>query len=145
MKIRDWMAVMVLMGIVLGGCGWFEDPTPESVRVVIDGTPGDSLRVVTSTVFVAAENESGQTTVNTLTADTATWVLPVDRMFDIRGDNRFLLLALPGDSTLSIPIQANIQIDARTPFASNVDVTQGNPLLFLFLFNQEVLSDFELI
>ena len=145
MKIRDWMACAALLGLSLGACDWFEDPTPESVRVTIDGTPGDSLRVITSTVFIAANDELGGTTVNALAADTAVWFLPVDRMFDIRGDQRFLILALPGDSLAAVPIQANIRIDARTPFVANFDVTQPNPLLFLFLFNQEILSDFELV
>ena len=145
MKVRNWLAITVLTGAALGACDWFDDPTPESVRVIIDGTPGDSLRVVTSTVFVAAQNEFGETTVNSFASDTTVWALPADRTFDIREDQRFLILGIPTDSVASISIDANIRIDSRSPWLADVEVSQQNPFLFLFLFNQEIVSDFELL
>ncbi|MDH3225342.1 MAG: hypothetical protein OEO23_16595 [Gemmatimonadota bacterium] len=145
MKVRTWLAVMALAGVVLGGCGWFEDPSPESVRVIIDGTPGDSLRVITSTVFVAARDEFGSTTVNSFSSDTTMWALPADRTFDIREDQRFLIQGTPGDSTAVVPIDASIRVDSRSPWLAEINVTRENPFLFLFLFNQEIVSDFELL
>lgn len=145
MKVRTLFAFTVLVGTVLGACDWFEDPSPESVRVSIDGTPGDSLVVVTSTVFVAAQNELGETTVNSFDSDTTVWILPVDRTFDIREDQRFLIFGVPRDSTGTVSIDANIRIDSRTPWTADIDVTHVNPFLFLFLFNQEIVSDFELL
>lgn len=139
------MAGIALTGALLVGCDWFEDPSPESVRVIIEGETGDSLKVITSTVFVAARDELGSTTVNSLASDTAIWVLPVDRTFDIREDQRFMLLGVPGDSTGTVSIDANIRVDTRSPYTADLDVTQARPFLFLFLFNQEILSDFELL
>lgn len=145
MKVRRSLVFTVLVGSILGACDWFEDPSPESVRVIIDGTPGDTLVVVTSSVFVAAQNELGETTVNPFDADTTVWVLPVDRTFDIREDQRFLIRGVPADSVSSVSIDANVQIDSRSPWVADVEVTHLNPFLFLFLFNQEIVSDFELL
>ena len=145
MKVRIWMVAVAAAGSLLGACDWFEDPTPESVRVTIDGTPGDSLIVITSTVFVAATNELGSTTVNSFASDTTVWMLPADRTFDIREDQRFMILGTPGDSATTVPIDANVRVDTRTPFRADIDVTAENPFLFLFLFNQEIVSDFELL
>ncbi|NNF26604.1 MAG: hypothetical protein HKO53_06035 [Gemmatimonadetes bacterium] len=145
MKFRTFLVFTVLAGSMLGACDWFEDPTPESVRVMIDGTPGDTLLVVTSSVFVAAQNELGETTVNPFVADTTVWVLPVDRTFDIREDQRFLIRGVPADSAASVSIDVNVQVDSRSPWAADVEVTYVNPFLFLFLFNQEIVSDFELL
>ena len=145
MKLRHWMVALALVGISNAACDWFEDPSPETVSVTIEGPAGDSLWVITSTVFVAARNEVGRTTVNPLAADTTVWELPVTRTFDIQADQRFMLVALPGDTARSLPIQANIQVDDRRPFATSIDVTWVEPLRFLFLFNQEIVSDFELL
>lgn len=145
MKVRNWIPGIVLVFSLLGGCDWFEDPSPESVRVTINGQAGDSLRVITSTVFIATRNELGETTVNSFASDTTVWVLPVNRTFDIREDQRFLILGFPGDSTATIPIDGNIRVDQRSPFTLDVDVTNGQPFRFLFLFNQPIVSDFELL
>ena len=145
MKVWKFLSWTLLLGTILSACDWFEDPSPESVRVVIDGIPGDSLVVVTSTVFVAARNESGQTTVNSFDSDTTVWALPADRTFDIRDDQRFLIFGIPRDSVASIAIDASIRIDSRSPWLADIDVTRANPFLFLFLFNQEIVSDFELL
>jgi len=145
MMVRDWLALIAPCGVTLGGCDWFEDPSPESVRVVIDGTPGDSLRVITSTVFVASRDDLGNTTVNSFASDTAVWILPVNRTFDIREDQRFLVLGFPGDSTATVPIDGSIRVDDRSPFNVDVDVTSAQPFQFLFLFNQPIVSNFELL
>lgn len=125
------------------GCGWFADPSPEVVRVTLEGE-GGSFRLVTSTEFFATNNETGRMTAQLFEADTTVISLPFDRSWNIGEEQRFFLLAAPVDSS-AVRVQVRVFLDGDKDFDRAVDAVTDDPVRYIYLFNQQILQDFELL
>ncbi len=79
-----WVA-FALMGLVIGACGWFDDPTPETVRLFMDGDAGKEIEIVVSQAFGATLIEDGGTRVTVGVSDTLIRTMPFDTTIAILG------------------------------------------------------------
>ncbi|MYG81408.1 MAG: hypothetical protein F4187_06390 [Gemmatimonadetes bacterium] len=129
--------------LTVWGCVWWEDPGPETVRVTMEGE-AETFLVVTSTEFVAANNEAGDMSVQLFEADTTVVSLPFDRSWDISAEQRFFLMGTPVDSS-AVRVQVRIYLDGDKDFDRNVDAMTEDPVRYIYLFNQQILQDFELL
>ncbi|MDH5759944.1 MAG: hypothetical protein OEZ65_10175 [Gemmatimonadota bacterium] len=141
-KLRISLALAGLM--VMGGCGFFDDPIPDDVSILVSGTAGDSVRVVLSKDFVAGPNQSGGTDVNVFTSDTVFTVLPVDTTVNISWERRiyFDVTPLGQDSTV---LSVSVAIDGRSIFDDSGSVLAIRPFRFLYLWNQYYTSTIDLL
>ncbi|MGH7466608.1 MAG: hypothetical protein ACRENP_01345 [Longimicrobiales bacterium] len=141
MRLVAWV---VLAAGLLAGCDWFEDRTPEEVRVVIKGDAGKQVRLITSTRFVAAVNEIGQTRVVIFESDTTVITLPHDRVYSLRGDPRFFAEAARQDADFQ-SLRMEVYVDRRKEFDEGGPLTAGQPYRFLFTFNQQITREIVVI
>ena len=128
----------------LSGCDWFDDPTPELIRVVIDGEAGTQLSLVTATDFLVTADEFGATTVRPTSADTTLVTLPLDSIFHIEGRFQFVLVGVPADSAATVPLQYDFRINDERSFGGQAEINLTTPLKFLMQFNQPTLAEFDL-
>lgn len=133
----------LLVALAAWGCEWLADPSPEVVRVTLEGD-GESLLLVTSTEFIATNNESGRMTAQLFEADTTLISLPFDRSWNIESEQRFFLLAAPVDSS-GVMVQVRIFLDGDRDFDRSIEATTEDPVRYIYLFNQQILQDFELL
>ena len=145
MYARRWVA-LILLAFVFSACSWFDDPSPDSIRVQLEGTAGDSLTLITSTEFFATTNEAGQVGVQIFVSDTLQVTLPYDETWDIRGDQRFFMLGTPAD-TLSpgVMVRLRVNLDSDEALDRQVNAVIENPLQFVYLFNQQIVQDFDIL
>ena len=103
--------------------------------------------VITSTIFVAAQNELGETTVNSFDSDTTVWSLASRTVRStLARISGFSFWACQGIRRALCPSTPTFASIARSALAGGHRRDPGlNPFLFLFLFNQEIVSDFELL
>lgn len=134
---------VLLPALAAWGCVWWEDPSPDMVRVTMEGQ-ASSLLVVTSTEFIATNNESGNTSVQLFESDTTVVSLPFDRSWDISEEQRFFILGTPVDSS-TVRVQVRIYLDGNKDFDRDVDAFVDDPVRYIYLFNQQILQDFELL
>ena len=118
-----------------GGCGWFDDPSPDTARIVLEGEPGATVRVVASTKFIAGRTEGRKLTVELFQADTTLRTLPFDTVYSIRGDQRFFLEVARSDSLAEPSVQVRVFLDDDERFKRQ-GVLRETPIRFVFLFNQ---------
>lgn len=133
----------LLLAPLASGCAMFADPSPEIVRVTLEGEAG-SFILVTSTEFVATNNESGNMTAQLFEADTTVISLPFDQSWNIEAEQRFFLLAAPAD-TSAVRVQVRVFLDGDKDFDRSVDAVTEDPVRYIYLFNQQILQDFELL
>lgn len=133
----------LLVAVAAWGCDWFADPSPEIVRVTLEGD-ADSFILVTSTEFIATNNESGDMTAQLFDADTTVISLPFDQSWNIEAEQRFFLLAAPAD-TSAVRVQVRVFLDGDKDFDRSVDAVIEDPVRYIYLFNQQILQDFELL
>ncbi|HUF70335.1 MAG TPA: hypothetical protein VMM79_16930 [Longimicrobiales bacterium] len=142
--MRQYMALMLAV-LVGGGCGLLLDnPAPEEARVVIDGDAETEVRIITSTVFVSAVNEEGVTRVQLFEADTIVTTLPYRRTFDIQEDHRFFAEA----ARLDVDVQnltMQVYLDDRKQFDEGGILIEGAPFRFVYMFNQAVTQEIEVL
>ena len=136
-------AVLAAVALTAWGCAWFADPSPEVVRVTLEGE-GETFILVTSTEFFATNNETGRMTAQLFEADTTVISLPFDRSWNISEEQRFFLLAVPVD-TSAVRVQVRVFLDGDKDFDRSVDAVTDDPVRYIYLFNQQILQDFELL
>ena len=124
------------------GCELFADPSPEIVRVTLEGE-AESFMLVTSTEFFATNSEAGDMSVQLFAADTTLISFPFDRSWNIEAEQRFFLLAAPVDSS-AVQVQVRVFLDGDKDFDRSVDAVVEDPVRYIYLFNQRILQDFEL-
>ncbi len=132
----------VLAGL-MGACDWFGDPTPDTIRIRLDGD-AEAFTIVTSTEFLAARNEGGEFRVEVFNADTSVVSLPFEDRWDISGDHRFFLLGIPVDS-MTVSVRLRVHLDDSATFDGNIEAMIEDPVRYIYLFNQRVLREFELL
>ncbi len=137
------LSVFALAATALWSCGWFEDPTPDEIRVRLEGDLSE-LHLVTSTRFVAATDGTGRWRVQMFNADTTVVSLPFDRTWNISGDQRFVLLGSLADSTAGL-VRLRVDVDGDQAFDNRIQALVDNPIRFVYLFNQQILQEFDLL
>ena len=129
--------------LTVWGCVWWDDPSPDRVRVTMEGQ-AESLLLVISTEFIATNNEAGSTSVQLFEADTTLVSLPFDRSWDISEEQRFFLMGTPVDSS-TVRVQVRVYLDGDKDFDRDVNAFIDDPVRYIYLFNQQILQDFELL
>jgi hypothetical protein len=135
---------VLVVALLASGCEWFEDPRPNEARLVIQGDAGKQVRLITSTKFVAAVNEAGQTRVVLFQADTVFTTLPIDRSITIGGDERFFAETARLDSDLQA-VRMQVFLDRNKRFDEDGPLIAGSPYRFVYTFNQQVTQDIVVI
>lgn len=116
-------------------CELFEDPTPNEVRVVIDGDAGATVRVVKSTAFVAGVNNLGVTRVEIIVSDTAAATLPFQGTYGISGDYQFFVEVSRMDADIA-NFRMRVYVDQDKEFDHGGILIPGGPYRFLYQFNR---------
>ena len=143
---RPWLRSFgscFLVALVAGGCGWLEDPSPATVSVTLDGQ-ADSFVIITSTEFFATTNEAGDVGVQVFNSDTTIISFPFERSWDIQDEGRFLLLGMPADSG-AVTVRLRVLLDGDEDYDVNVRALIDDPVRYIYLFNQKILQEFELL
>jgi hypothetical protein len=132
--------ILLLSGLMAGCNLILDNPEPREARLVIDGEAGKPIRIITSTEFVAAVNEIGQTRVQVFVADTIFTTLPYQRTFRIDDDHRYFAEAARLDSDLD-ELHMQVYIDDRKQFDQGGILIDGQPYRFVYAFNQMVTRE----
>lgn len=95
------------------------DINPEEIRVVLEGTSGDQVRLIVADRFsFAGGDEVSGASVSLLTADTTLVALPYDRSFPLAPSFQFYALAVPADSAAApIDLSMRILVDGAQRFS----------------------------
>ena len=142
-RIRRALAACVLLVLVAGACDWFEDPSPDVIRITLEGEAREFL-VITSTEFFATSDEQGALTAEVFAADTTFVTLPFDRNWNIKEDQRFYMVGIPADSATAT-VRVQVFLDEDQEIDNTVEAGPDNPVRYMYLFNQHVLVDYELL
>ncbi|MDE2784142.1 MAG: hypothetical protein OXK77_14385 [Gemmatimonadota bacterium] len=142
---RQWRysGLFLLLVLAAGACDWLEDPSPEFVRVMIE-SDDDALMLITSTEFFQTTNEVGEVGVQVFNSDTTIASFPFDQSWNIKDEQRFLLMGFPPDSS-AVMVRMRILLDGDPDFDRTVTVLIDAPIRYIYLFNQQILQDFELL
>jgi hypothetical protein len=141
-RIRSCLAAAGVLAV--GACGFFEDPTPETLFFTLSGPAGTQVEVVYSTQFVAGVNELGVTEVQVFLTDTVVHTLPIDTLFDISIDRRWFVQVTPlGVDEASV--QARVDVDDRTVLNEQGLIFPATPWRFAYLFNQTVTRSIDVV
>ena len=143
---RPWLRSLgscFFVALVAGGCGWFDDPSPATVSVTLDGQ-ADSFVIITSTEFFATTNEAGDLGVQVFNSDTTIISFPFERSWDIQDEGRFLLLGMPADSG-AVTVRLRVFLDGDEDYDASVRALIDDPVRYIYLFNQNILQEFELL
>ena len=143
-RIRRAVGACFLLALVAGACDWFEDPTPDVIRITLEGSGGASFMVITSTAFFATSDEQGALTAEVFTADTAFVTLPFDRNWNIKEEQRFYMVGIPVDSA-NATVRVQVFLDEDQEIDDTLEAGPDSPVRYMYLFNQHVLVDYELL
>lgn len=143
-RIRRVLATCVLLALTAAACDWLEDPSPDVIRITLEGSGGASFMVITSTEFFATSDEQGALTAEVFAADTAVVTLPFDRNWNIKEDQRFYMVGVPVDSATAT-VRVQVYLDEDQEIDDTVEAGPDNPVRYMYLFNQHVLVDYELL
>ena len=113
------------------------------IRITLEGDSRQFL-VITSTEFFATNDEQGDLAAEIFVSDTIRGPLPFDRNWNIKEEQRFYLLAVPADSA-TVTVRVQVFLDDEQAVDNTVQAGPGNPIRYMYLFNQHVLQDFELL
>jgi len=132
------------VGLALApACSWFEDPSPEEVRVSIDGPAGEQVQILMSKQFLTGVTDGGSTQVEIFDKNELVRTLPFDTIISIKREQRFFVRTVDADS-ISTQARMQVWIDGERKYDESQPVDQRQ-LLFLFTFNQPVTSLIELL
>lgn len=121
------------LAVVTAGaaCGLFDIPAPESARVILQGTRGTSVRMVTSSDFQVVRTVEGPPRLGELVkADTAWVVIPFDSRYDIRKRMRFYVRVFDVDSVAPV-VNMQVYIDDRLDYDATRNILE-QPLEYLY-------------
>lgn len=142
-RTRRVLAACVLLVLTAAACDWFEDPSPDVIRITLEGS-GASFMVITSTEFIATSDEQGALTAEVFVADTMRVTLPFDGNWNIKEDQRFYMVGIPADSATAT-VRVQVFLDEDQEIDNSVEAGPEHPVRYMYLFNQHVLVDYELL
>lgn len=129
--------------LLVTACG-FEDPTPETLTFRMDGPAGTPVDFIFSKYFVAGTNELGETLVSVAQSDTVRMTLPVDTVFDIVVEKRWLVLALPVEGD-GIDVDVSIDVNDRNLVREEGKLYVDPPWRFVYMFNQMISESVDVV
>src|SRR5687767_7169487 len=134
-------AIFLLMMLLLSAaCSWFDNPAPDEARIVIEGDPGSTIRLVVSTKFVAAVTGLGQTRVEIFESDTVAVTLPYERVYTIENDQRFFVETSRLDADLA-NLRVQLFADGRREFDEVGALLTGAAYRFVSTYTQMITTD----
>ena len=126
--------------VVVSGCGLTDNLSPSRARLTIDGDAGKQVRLIVSTEFVAAVNESGITRVVIIKSDTVQATLPYQKEYNIAAQQRiFVETARSAEDLASLQMQ--VFVDSRKQFDQSGVLKTGQPYRFIYTFNQLITRE----
>lgn len=125
------------LSLIVTACNWFDDPSPDEARLMIDGPAGAQVRLITSTKFLAAVTNDGVTRVEVFEADTTNAALPFESTYAIRDDQAFLAWTSHLETSLET-IRVRVFLDAAKEFDESGPLKDGIDFRFVYTFNQRV-------
>ena len=138
-KMRIALASLSAL-LFIAGCGWFDDPSPNRARLLIDGDAGKTVRLIVSTQFVAAVNETGQTRVVIIKSDTVQVTLPYTKEYNIEDHQQFFAETARSAEDLQA-LHMQVYVDSKKQFDESGALRSGQPYRFVYTFNQLLTSD----
>jgi hypothetical protein len=139
MTMRAASLVLAALAVV-SGCSLGDDLSPNRARLMIEGDAGKAVRLIISTEFVAAVNESGQTRVVIIKSDTVQVTLPYQKEYNIEEQQRFFVeTARSAEDVRSLHMQ--VFVDTRKQFDESGVLIAGQPYRFVYTFNQLITRD----
>jgi hypothetical protein len=137
-------AILLLSLLATAACDWFENPAPEQARLVIEGDPSRTVRLVVSTKFVAGVSQNGQTRVEIFEADTVVTTLPYERVYRIEDDQRIFVETSRLDADLA-NLRMQVFVDDRRQFDEVGALLTGTLYRFVYTYNQALTRDIVVI
>ncbi|MGH7461425.1 MAG: hypothetical protein ACREMA_10395 [Longimicrobiales bacterium] len=138
------VSYLLMTAGLLAGCNWFDDQVPEKARLVIQGDAGKQVRLITSSKFISAITEDGLTRVVIVEADTTFVTLPHTATYSLKGQARFFVEAARQDVDFQT-VRMEVFVDARKQFDEGGPLVVGQPMRFVYTFNQAVTREIEVI
>lgn len=108
-----------MLAIVAPACdsllGTDQSAFANEARVRVDGTFTAPLQLLTSSNFIATRNpDNGELEAQEIVGETLTLTeLPFDRVFDLRGTDRFLVRLANPDVNVTVNVHFRIELDGR--------------------------------
>lgn len=84
-----FLCAILLLALGAAGCDLAGDTGPEEARLVLEGTAGSAVRVITSTHFQRVQEPGSGVGVYLLDADTAQVTLPFEQTYAIADAEQF--------------------------------------------------------
>jgi hypothetical protein len=111
--------VLAVFALALSGCdsilGSNQAAFAYEARVIVEGSSAVPLRLITSTNFATSRDpDTGELVAAQVVGDTAHLTgLPFDRVFEIRGADRFLVRLINPDINVTATIHLRVHLDDR--------------------------------
>lgn len=137
MSTRGPILVSMVLSLAVAACNWFDDPSPDEARLMIDGPAGTQVQLITSTKLLAAVTNEGVTKVEVFDADTTNAVLPFESTYVIRDDQAFLALTSHLDANVET-MRMRVFLDGTEEFDESGPLEEGVDYRFVYAFNQRV-------
>ena len=134
------VSILFVASLLVGACGWFDEPVPDEARLLVEGEAGREVRIIISTRFVASVNEEGQTRVVLFSADTVVAQLPFEAVYPIDGDQRFFAETSRLETDLP-NVRVRVYLDDRKEFDELGPLLPDQPYRFVYTFNQLVTRE----
>lgn len=122
--------------LLLGGCSFFEDDQPERVRVQVEGTTQQPVRIIVSReflVFPVGEGGEQGVQVEIVSADTLMATPPFDQSFNLAPTFRFLARADGTDPENPVTLRLRVSVDGNERF-NQTRAVPGDLLQFVYIF-----------
>ena len=127
--------------IAVGACDWFDDESPDTATLILDGNGQIRAPVVVSREFTPVARGPGDVDIHLAKADTTLRSLPFDTAYDIRGPQRFYVL-IEGAEPPGAEVWMRVRIDQNEHYNELRDPAE-TPHMFIYAFNQPHLLDLE--
>jgi len=130
-RSRAYTGALVLAAWVGAGCdsilGTDQSAFANEARIRVDGTFVAPLQLLTSSNFIATRDETGELVAQEIVGQTLTLTqLPFDRVFDLRGTDRFLVRLANPDASVTVNVHFRIELDGREVYNQRANMTDAS-------------------
>lgn len=140
MRFPRRSTLAVLAALAMGACGFAGDVTPNLIRFEVSGSEGETVSLIATSFFVAAEDEFGTIQVSILLADTIAMTLPIDTVFDIEFEHQIFFQMRPMVKA-ELDVRVEIHVDGRSLMNDRGLIFLLAPWRFVYLFNRVFATD----
>lgn len=130
------LRLLALSSLLLGGCSIFEEDQPERVRVQVEGSTQQPVRVILShefLIFPVGEGGEQGVQVEIARADTLLVTPPFDQSFNLAPTFRFLARADGTDPENPVTLRLRVSVDGTERF-NQTRAVPGDLLQFVYIF-----------